>query len=163
MDIPMSLPLDSDGFLRRECPNCERQFKWFSNPTNEETSDEELLLLTPEAYFCPYCYELASTDAWWTKQQLEYAKQIALSQALGPEIRKLQRNLKGMSSKMLKVEVNEVSFSDPVPLEERDDMVLVKLPCHLNEPLKVDPEWSNEVACLVCGIQYPIDLVRITD
>jgi hypothetical protein len=28
VSIPMSLPLDGDGFLRRECPKCERQFKW---------------------------------------------------------------------------------------------------------------------------------------
>ena len=26
--IEMSLPLDSDGFLRRQCPACEREFKW---------------------------------------------------------------------------------------------------------------------------------------
>ena len=24
----MEIPLDSDGFLRRECPTCEREFKW---------------------------------------------------------------------------------------------------------------------------------------
>ncbi len=23
----MTIPLDSDGFLRRECPTCEREFK----------------------------------------------------------------------------------------------------------------------------------------
>jgi hypothetical protein len=38
ISIPMSLPLDTDGFLRRECPNCERQFK--SRPT--QSSEESL-------------------------------------------------------------------------------------------------------------------------
>ncbi len=26
--LEISMPLDSDGFLRRECPTCEREFKW---------------------------------------------------------------------------------------------------------------------------------------
>lgn len=38
--IPMSLPLDKDGFLRRECPNCERQFKWWPSSSSEETSED---------------------------------------------------------------------------------------------------------------------------
>jgi hypothetical protein len=30
ISIPVAMPLDSDGFLRRECPTCQQQFKWFS-------------------------------------------------------------------------------------------------------------------------------------
>ena len=45
----MSVPLDSDGFLRRECPTCEREFKWFNS---EEGRGEPV----PEGgYVCPYC------------------------------------------------------------------------------------------------------------
>jgi hypothetical protein len=36
--LEMSMPLDSDGFLRRECPTCEREFKWFSTPEEEGTA-----------------------------------------------------------------------------------------------------------------------------
>jgi hypothetical protein len=39
-------------------------------------------------------------------------------------------------------------------------MVRVDMPCHPEEPLKVDEDWEQEVACLVCGIRYPVDLVR---
>ena len=39
-------------------------------------------------------------------------------------------------------------------------MVRVDMPCHPEEPLKVDAKWDGEVACLVCGIRYPVDLVR---
>lgn len=31
----MSDPLDSDGFLRRECPTCEREFKWLPSCEGE--------------------------------------------------------------------------------------------------------------------------------
>ena len=27
-NIAITLPVDKDGFLRRECPSCKRQFKW---------------------------------------------------------------------------------------------------------------------------------------
>ena len=39
-------------------------------------------------------------------------------------------------------------------------MVRVDVPCHPEEPTKVDEGWDGEVACLVCGIRYPVDLVR---
>lgn len=49
MDFQVSLPLDSDGFLRRECPHCMQEFKWHHGPANEEaeTANE------PAAYTCP--------------------------------------------------------------------------------------------------------------
>ena len=49
--LGVSLPLDSEGFLRRECPTCEREFKWLPNlDENEETEPT-----AGGGYFCPYC------------------------------------------------------------------------------------------------------------
>lgn len=39
MSVSMSLPLDEDRFLRRECPNCERQFKWWHTPDEVNVAD----------------------------------------------------------------------------------------------------------------------------
>lgn len=39
-------------------------------------------------------------------------------------------------------------------------MVRVEFPCHLEEPIKVDKTWKEDIACLLCGIRYPVDLVR---
>ena len=89
--IPMSLPLDNDGFLRRECPNCEQQFKWWPTPTFGDAPEEAVE--TPEAYFCPYCYVPAPLDVWWTKEQLEYAQQLAVAEALGPQLRRMKNDL----------------------------------------------------------------------
>ena len=49
--LEMSIPLDDDGFLRRACPTCEREFKWLPSTNDEEAID------SPEVdhYFCPYC------------------------------------------------------------------------------------------------------------
>jgi hypothetical protein len=78
VSIPVSLPLDSDGFLRRECPTCEQEFKWFSHAEwdfNAETADQ---------YLCPLCGLPAGLDSWWTPAQMEYARGVA-----GPEIDRL--------------------------------------------------------------------------
>lgn len=38
MSFGMTIPLDSDGFLRRECPICEREFKW--RPSEAEAEED---------------------------------------------------------------------------------------------------------------------------
>ncbi len=35
VSLAMSSPLDSDGFLYRECPICEREFKWLHTPEGD--------------------------------------------------------------------------------------------------------------------------------
>ncbi len=160
ISIPMNLPLDKDGFLRRECPNCERQFKWWPTPSSEDASEETQE--APEAYFCPYCHEPAGPDTWWTKEQREYAQELAAAEVLGPRLRRMKGDLErgNRRSRMVRIEMSVPSLSRPEPLTEPDDMVRVDVPCHPEEPMKVDEEWGQEVACLVCGIRYPVELVR---
>jgi hypothetical protein len=157
----MSLPLDKDGFLRRQCPSCERAFKWWQTPPDESA---EATPAAPEAYFCPYCYEPADPGAWWTEEQLAHAKQLAASEVLGPALRQIGREF-GRGSRRsrassIRFEFSSPSLPHPEPLTEQDDMVRVDVPCHPEEPVKVDEEWVQEVACLVCGIRYPVELVR---
>lgn len=160
MSISISLPLDEDGFLRRECPNCERQFKWWQ--TSEEDSPTEEAREEIEAYFCPYCYEPAPPSSWWTKEQLEYMQQLAAAEALGPQLRSMKNNLErgNRRSKGISIEMSVPDLTQPEPLVELEDMVRVDVPCHPEEPLKVDDAWDTEIACLICGIRYPADVVR---
>lgn len=159
--IPMTLPLDRDGFLRRECPNCERLFKWWSSPPTEG-KQQEATQEAPEAYFCPYCHEPADLSSWWTKEQLEYVQQLALAKALGSSVQRLQRNSKRRSRRSgnIRSEFSSQPMPEPEALSEPDDMVRVDVPCHPEEPIKVEEGWEREVACLVCGIHYPVEVVR---
>ena len=156
----MSLPLDKDGFVRRECPNCERQFKWWPTPPSEDASEEAQQ--ASEGYFCPYCHEPADPGTWWTKEQLKYAQEVAAAEVLGPQLRRFKSNIEGTGrrSRGMKFNVSLPQFSRPEPLTEPDDMIRVDVPCHPEEPLKVGEEWDSEVACLVCGIRYPANLVK---
>lgn len=149
--VPVSLPLDSDGFLRRECPDCEREFKWFSHQAGDP--DAEIV----DQYFCPLCGVPAGTGSWWTPAQLEYMNGVS-GPAIDQHMRDLvERMLKGV--KGMKFEPN-ASFSlgieTPDALAEPDDaMTIAEPPCHPNEPVKV-PDGTAKVHCLICGNPFAI-------
>lgn len=147
--IPVSLPLDSDGFLRRECPHCEQEFKWFSH--EEGDSDAEIV----DQYFCPLCGVAAGTDSWWTPAQLEYMKGVsgpAIDQYVQDSVVQIFKGMKGMKFKPNRS--FSVGIETPEALVEHDDMVIVEPPCHKNEPVKVPETLSSRVHCRVCGSAF---------
>jgi len=154
ISISLQLPLDKDGFLRRECPHCGRQFKQWQG-TRDETQE------SPEAYYCPYCYASADADTWYTAQQLEYIQQQAMAEIVGPNLYRLQEQIEQASqSGLFRVEMNIPLLVEPELLVEFNDMIRLEFPCHSEEPIKVDGQLSQEVACVLCGTRYPMDEVR---
>lgn len=156
MNLEISIPLDN-GFLRRECPSCERQFKWYTEPTEDRPDQYE----DPSDYFCPYCGERASSDAWFTTEQVEFAADHARVQMEGEVGRMLERTARdfnrrsGSSSGPLGFSVSmeyERGRRTPKPtLREPSDMREVKPLCHPWEPIKVDEGWQGDIHCLICG------------
>lgn len=148
-EIKMYLPLDKDGFLRRECPNCKRQFKWF--PSKSETGQ-----VAQTQYYCPYCEKVAPINSWWTKKQLEYTKQFAVNEIVDPELRKFVEDIRRLNRPGSPVSFNASykGSSEPLPLQEPNDMRRVEPPCHPSEPLKVYEDWKEPVACLICGKSF---------
>lgn len=149
ISIPVNLPLDSDKFLRRECPACERQFKWFAHDEGDPDAEPT------DQYFCPLCGVPAGTDQWWTPDQLEYVQGAA-----GPELDRLVQDelgdaFKGLEGISFEPDPNfTLGIDAPDPLVEPDDMVIVEPPCHPNEPLKVPEDAAEHVFCLVCGGRF---------
>ena len=56
--MSISLPVDSDGFLRRACKKCSREFKWLHSQDVEEATNP---------YHCPYCGQPGAD--WTTDEQ----------------------------------------------------------------------------------------------
>lgn len=149
LEIPLTFPLDSDGFLRRACPTCAREFKWLPAEQDPQT-------LASEQYFCPYCGEGAPTDHWFTTEQSAYIRDEVVARALGPALddladsfRQINRSSGGLVRFSGYLERPERTQAPPV--FEPDDMRRVTLECHPSEPLKIDEVWSAPVHCLVCG------------
>lgn len=147
VEFEVSIPLDGDGFLRRECPHCEREFKWLSG-NEDETSP-------PEGYFCPYCGETAQDDQWLTRAQLRVIEASIEENVLAPQVRELQDSLSDMAEASgglleFRAEAQQES-SRPRLLTEPSDMTRVDFDCHPDEPVKIADDWHGPVHCLVCG------------
>ena len=152
MEIPVELPLDSDGYLRRQCPRCERVFKWHHD---EPTSDSE----KHDGYFCPYCSEWAPSDQWWTDEQVEYIEAVAADEAMKQieiELRPSVEQLNRAGGGLIRMEMQVPRRVPPPPLVEQDDMTAVEPPCHPAEPIKIQPDWSDAVTCLICAQRFTI-------
>lgn len=151
MEIPVDMPLDGDGFLRRECPHCEQEFKWHSGPTEDAPED-----LAPQpVYWCPLCGQSAPTDQWWTKEQLDYAKQSVAGPAFDFVMDEMRSAMRPTRSGFFKIEIKPGDRPEvPDPLVEPDDMVMVSPPCHPWEPVKVPEVATPHYYCLLCGAPY---------
>ena len=141
------LPLDADGFLRRECPQCLQHFKWHSGPTAGRPEGEVDPVVV---FFCPRCGSSAAPDHWWTQEQLAFARESIHGPALreaADELEKVFRGVKGLTYKPGQLDEPE----PPTALHEPNDMIIVAPPCHPWEPVKVPGEAAARVHCLICG------------
>lgn len=147
----MPIPLD-DGLLRRECPHCERQFKWHNGPTDERADDAA----ERDVYYCPYCGEPAPLDAWWTKEQLEHAAATIAGPVANEVSEELRRAFGSRRGSKIEVSVDNDASRPPPPLHEPPDMITVQPPCHPWEPLKVLDDSGAPLHCLACGEQFAL-------
>jgi hypothetical protein len=154
MNIPVSLPLDNDGFLRRECPHCLRQFKWHNGPANEDAEQQA----TVDSYFCPFCGQSAAPDQWLTTEQVDHIRGVAMPTLIQSIDEELSSAFKGLNSKHFKIKkTGHLEVPDqPDPLTEPDDMTIVASPCHGWEPIKVPDDTSGPLHCLICGQRFAI-------
>src|SRR2546423_2114940 len=90
--LAISVPLDR-GFLRRHCGICDREFKRLGDRVNQGAQDAILI--------CPYCYQSAPRDEWWTEEQCAYFQNVTYEKVVAPKLREFQRSLKGMGGGFL--------------------------------------------------------------
>ena len=68
----IDIPVDDEGYIDKECPNqeCLYQFKIFAEDWKNICKDE--------AIYCPRCGKTATSDKWFTTEQIEESKQRAM-------------------------------------------------------------------------------------
>lgn len=138
MEIPVEILSDEKGYLDRECPNenCLYQFK-------VKMSDWETIAANDEAH-CPMCGHIDAADQWWTQEQLEAMKEIALNWAMGyvqtevgKAFKKLERSTKNNKYVRIKYKPGKkISF--------------------VNNPIGQMKAWETEIKCEKCGTQYSV-------
>jgi len=74
--MQVSIPLDDDGYLDRECPNdaCLASFKIFGDDWTEKVRDEEV--------FCPVCGHVDTSDQWVTQEQLGHCESSLMAEIM---------------------------------------------------------------------------------
>lgn len=80
----VAISADDDNYFDRECPapECLAQFKVLMADWKDKVRDEEV--------FCPFCGHTADAQKWWTQEQLNHARDVALAKvqaALGGALR----------------------------------------------------------------------------
>jgi len=85
----VSVPIrpDEQGFLGRECPKCEMYFK-----VKPGTG------LPIQYHICPYCNYQGANNEFFTKEQIEYAKSIAIKKAIDPLLDQFGNSLKKLET-----------------------------------------------------------------
>jgi hypothetical protein len=143
----VSIPLDDDGFLRRECPYCCREFKI-------RKDDFESLDINKE-YYCPYCGENASPLAWITKGQKELFNKIAENVAVDIINKEFVTFLKGLDnpSKGVRVTAHELERGNELINPEINDMKIIELPC-CQKSIKIDQDRDSQIHCYYCGFLH---------
>ena len=159
LPFAMEFPLDDEGFIDRECPVCERHFRWHHGPVNPdaandsepETNDEVLT-----TYFCPYCGEPAPADQWWTREQVNAMAQAVRGVAMREIDRMLRDAFRGNKSVRVQQNVPTPSVPGLNDLEGVGTLTALEPQCHPEEPIKVDLKISRVVHCLVCGSLFQV-------
>jgi len=132
--IAIQIRPDEDGMMGRECPqpDCEGYFKVQSGTG---LKGEDL------ACHCPYCGHTAGHDHFWTKEQIAYAKSVAIrkvGEAFVRDLKELEFEHKprglfgiGISMKMKPVTLPPIRFYREKQLE-------------------------TTIVCVTCTLQYAV-------
>ena len=135
--MQISFPTDTDGYLSQECPSCEQRFKVLFGEGSEEPIS-----------FCPYCGH-KGRDCWHTQEQVAYIQAVTADVVLGPELKKLEREMKRASSGLLKIDIKtEVPEAGSPPMESDDLLDILRFPC-CNETVKLTRH--ERLFCIICG------------
>ena len=177
IEIKVSIPLDDDGFLRRECPLCVRQFK--IRPTEEKLQDlaekgiqnyliEENAEPEPEdedetrQFTCPYCGQQSAADTWWTQEQLAYLQTFAENiatrmlneQLIRPLKREFGRSSGGLIS--LSFDAQEMREREPWISPEENDMEVFDLAC-CSQKIKTQEGLDlDTIHCFYCAFPHEL-------
>lgn len=165
----LAFPLDEDGFFRRECPLCIKEFKVIV--TKEELTDlsqkgiDSFMLEQEEEsdkdfseteFFCPYCGQRSSIESWWTQEQLAYIQVVVkniMANLLNENlIKPLKRDLNRPNSSV-RFEGKLMEQHEPWISPEENDMKIIDLPCCQRE-IKIEDDWDKEIYCFFCGFPH---------
>lgn len=175
----LEVSMDRDGFLRRACPSCGRDFKteidpadlaWALNTQIHLVSDEIGVSPaetaqegSPEELRCPYCLYEAESSEMHTGETVAYLKLFALRDYALPMIDRMLSDFadsfgsSGGGGGLFSVSISVEHHRRPTPPRpihgpEPADMKIVNFLC-CGKKIKVADRWNDVSVCTYCGAQ----------
>ena len=144
VSLPLSIPLDDDGFIELECDFCKDRFM-LSKDTFE--SDENI------SFYCPICGLPNRINTFYTTDVLERARQ----QAQNYMIDEINKRFSGLSKKINRSGVIKLKMNNPKHIQESElykpaiEYYKNKMAC-CNVLVKAT-NYDNEIGlyCPICG------------
>jgi hypothetical protein len=159
----LRVPLDSEGFSRRECPRCGAHFKlrWSSQEasllaaalTRRYPHDEQPPAC--ERRHCPYCAAAAAADEFFTDDVQRRLDLEASKVERAVRQRRLAVPAEWLAANPRATAPREGRDAPRLPLrpDPDDDLLCVALPCCGDEQ-KVSEAWVGPIRCHRCGIAH---------
>lgn len=149
--MEIALPLDDEGYLRRKCYDCRRQYKVVDTPGEDAPDDFEV----PDAYRCPYCGQAAPHDDRLTRPQIDYIQLVARGE-VPDDVDDV--DLESLLAEHDLTTAPSEEFEElPPSIQERDDMVGATAPCHPFLGFQVIGLWQLKLHCMLCGEKFGDD------
>ncbi len=142
IEVRIPVEEDADGYYDKECPNeqCLSQFKIHAE--DWKALDDKAII------YCPFCRHEAGPRSWWTTEQIERGKELAIAHAkhlISGHFRKIMGdmakdfNRRQQSNSFIKMRMDVRSSPTAAP-------VLV--------PLAAADVMRTKLTCGRCGFRY---------
>lgn len=128
--VSVNINPDNEGFTGRECPKCEEYFKVKCGTG-----------LPIKYHICPYCNYQGPSEQFSTKDQLEYAKSVAIKKVVEPAFDSLHRTLKKLetSTRGGFVQIKVRTSGNALRIKDYQEKIL-----------------ETNVTCDNCGLEFSI-------
>lgn len=138
ISIPVEFTSDEKGYYDRQCPNdkCEFVFKIYMEDWKDKISDEQV--------FCPMCGHTATSDQWYTHEQIEAIEEIAASYAQSYISNELDKIFGKMARSMRGNKYVQITYKPGKKIS------------FVNNPIGQRPEWELEITCEKCQTRYSV-------
>lgn len=132
-EIRVPVEPDADGYVGRECPNAECEAYFKITPGTGLTD--------PAPCHCPYCGHVGESSEFFTKEQIEYGKSIAMrkfAEAFGQTLKALEFDHRPRGGFGIGISL-KVTPGAPIPIQWYREK-----------------ELETEATCDDCGLRYAI-------
>ncbi|SEM15544.1 hypothetical protein SAMN05444354_112118 [Stigmatella aurantiaca] len=163
--MEVGLPKDPSGFVRRQCPHCQRTFKTMPSPFDARVLQRRLASIFPfenvdegfepvPSWHCLYCGHHADGDEWLARDHSDYLEALARGWANHVRYEQLSHVSRTLSQNPRPTFVAVAPDALPEgPSQDPEDLRVIPMVC-CGEDVKAQWDWDGPFHCPRCGTRH---------